>query len=289
MTTPARRCRQGWALSTDDRAGPRARFSGKRSSVKCTPEMLQRNVESLRARATVPTRNGRSTSRYESSASTIDTPTGPRTARRRRCPELGEMNTRTGQCQRYSEYERSPTATSHGALQHLRDACRRQHHDDRDDRAAHQREHEEAAAVQRRSVLPSTTRIVTRMRERARPTPTAPRPRAPRRSSADARRIASHGSPAPASTPSATPTSRPIACESLPRYARDGSPVGDTSTAIHTVDATAPSQRDHRGAHRVAHDRRAGPRSTRAGAPGRTAPRPRASTCAGTATAGRRS
>jgi len=49
MTTPARRCRQGWALSTDDRAGPRARFSGKRSSVKCTPEMLQRNVESLRA------------------------------------------------------------------------------------------------------------------------------------------------------------------------------------------------------------------------------------------------
>jgi len=33
----------------------------------------------------------------------------------------------------------------------------------------------------------------------------------------------------------------PIACESLPRYAREGSPVGDTSTAIHTVDATAPA------------------------------------------------
>ena len=37
-----------------------------------------------------------------------------------------------------------------------------------------------------------------------------------------------------------------MAWESLPRYARDGSPVGDTSTAIHTVDASAPSERDDR-------------------------------------------
>ncbi len=49
-----------------------------------------------------------------------------------------------------------------------------------------------------------------------------------------------HGLPAPTSMPSATPTRRPIACESLPRYAREGSSPGETSAAIQIVDASAP-------------------------------------------------
>ena len=89
-------------------------------------------------------------------------------------PELGEMNTRTGQCQRYSEYERKPIATSQGARSISRDGASRQRHDDRDDRAAHDREHEKAAAVQRVRVAVDATRIVTSDRERAHATPTAP-------------------------------------------------------------------------------------------------------------------
>ena len=47
---PARRRRQGWALSTDDRAGrgPGSPEMGA-ALIKCTAEMLQRYVESLRA------------------------------------------------------------------------------------------------------------------------------------------------------------------------------------------------------------------------------------------------
>ena len=150
-------------------------------------------------------------------------------------------NTRTGQCHRYSEYERSPIATSHGVRSTARSAASGSVDHDRDDHRAQHREHEEAAAVQRRA-------CDRRRRASSRGSRPAPPPRA-RGATRAARRVRAH--PAGERLPRARP--RPRAPRARRRRAgpsrasrcrgtrATGRRSARTSTAIHTVDATAPT------------------------------------------------